>query len=283
MSANLFDRLEAAAAAVRHRCETAPASAIVLGSGLGDVVNLLADPTVLAYRDLPYWPVTSVEGHRSQLVIGKVAGRIVAVLAGRVHRYEGRSFDDITFAARVMGRLGVRQVILTNAAGGLHPALAPGTLMVIDDHINLMDGNPLTGANDERLGPRFPDMTAVYSARLRASAHETAREHGVPLASGVYAAVCGPGYETPAEVRYLRAIGADAVGMSLVPEAIAARHMGMEILGLACVTNAARSQAAGLSLAAPPQPPMTHDEVLAVASSMSARLATIVHGVVAGT
>jgi purine-nucleoside phosphorylase len=197
-----------------------------------------------------------VVGHEGRLVIGAAGGRRVAALAGRAHFCEGYALATVTFAVRVLGLLGVKQLILTNAAGGVNTRFEPGTLMAIDDHLNLMGSNPLVGPNDERFGPRFPDMTEVYSARLRRIADESAAALNLALAHGTYAACHGPSYETPAEVRYLRLIGADAVGMSTVPEAIVARHMGMEVLGLSCITNLA----AGVL----PQP-LNHDEVLETA------------------
>ncbi|HXH23870.1 MAG TPA: purine-nucleoside phosphorylase, partial [Vicinamibacterales bacterium] len=218
---DMYARVEEAAAAVRSRCARLPEVAVVLGSGLGDFADRLLDAIDLPYSELPHWPVPRVVGHRGRLVIGTIAGRPVAALAGRVHVYEGYDLPTVVFATRVMGRVGVQRLILTNAAGGINPSFARGALMIIDDHINLLGANPLAGPNDERFGPRFPDMSEVYSRRLRAIAGETARARGIPVVHGVYAAVHGPSYETPAEIRYLRIIGADAVGMSTVPEAIA--------------------------------------------------------------
>jgi purine-nucleoside phosphorylase len=249
-----FECIEAAAAAIRKRSPALPEVALVLGSGLGDFAERLAEPVVLPYSELPHWPPSSVVGHAGRLVVGRVANRCVAALAGRVHLYEGRHPAEVVFATRVMGRLGVKQIVLTNAAGGVNLGFGQGGLMIITDHLNLQGANPLSGDNDERLGPRFPDMTEVYSARLRRIADEAAAAVGVPVLHGVYAGLLGPSYETPAEIRYLRAIGADAVGMSTVPEAIAARHMGLEVLGLSCITN----MAAGIL----PEP-LNHEEVLA--------------------
>ena len=251
-----FDRIEAAAAVIRAVCPTPPDVAIVLGSGLGDFAQAPRSPVVLDYREIPYWPAPGVAGHDGQLVLGHVAGRLIAVLSGRAHYYEGHGLGEVVFATRVLGRLGVRQLILTNAAGGINTAFGAGALMVIDDHINLLGTNPLIGPNDERFGPRFPDMTEVYSRRLRAVADAASQAVGVALVHGVYAAMPGPSYETPAEIRYLRTIGADAVGMSTVAEAIAARHLGLEVLGISCITN----MAAGVS----PEP-LQHDDVLATA------------------
>ncbi len=272
-AASTFDQVEAAAAAVRSRCGPLPQTAIVLGSGLGDFADALTDAVSMPYEDLPHWPASKVVGHAGRLVVGAVAGTRVAALAGRAHVYEGHALDKVVFATRVMGRLGVRQIILTNAAGGINTGFAQGALMIIDDHINLMGANPLAGPNDDRLGPRFPDMTEVYSTRLRRLAEAAGTARGVALTHGVYVALNGPSYETPAEIRYLRAIGADAVGMSTVPEAIAARHMGIEVLGLSCITN----MAAGIL----PQP-LQHDEVLETARRVRSAFVSLLEGIIEG-
>jgi purine-nucleoside phosphorylase len=249
----MYERVEAAAEAVRARCGDLPHVAVVLGSGLGDFADKLLDAIATPYSDLPHWPASNVIGHSGRLVVGTMGGRRVAALAGRAHFYEGHELATVVFPTRVMGRLGVKQVILTNAAGGINTTFARGALMIIDDHLNLLGTNPLVGDNDVRFGPRFPDMSEVYSRRLRRIADEAAAERGIEVRHGVYAAVHGPSYETPAEIRYLRTIGADAVGMSTVPEAIAARHMGLEVLGISCISN----MAAGIL----PQP-LHHDEVM---------------------
>jgi purine-nucleoside phosphorylase len=266
-----FDQVEAAAAAVRARTAVLPETAIVLGSGLGDFADTLADAVATPYRDLPHWPASNVIGHAGKLVIGRVGGKVIAALAGRAHFYEGHDLSTVVFATRVMGRLGVRQIILTNAAGGINTGFAQGGLMVIDDHINLLGTNPLVGPNDERFGARFPDMSEVYSRRLRSIADAAAAAKGVPVSHGVYVAVHGPSYETPAEIRYLRAIGGDAVGMSTVPEAIAARHMGMEVLGISCITN----MAAGVL----PQP-LNHDEVMETARRVRGSFIALLEGII---
>jgi purine-nucleoside phosphorylase len=271
VSASDYSQVEEASEAVRSRCGALPTTAVVLGSGLGDFADRLRDPIAFDYSAIPHWPASSVIGHAGRLVIGVVAGRRVAALAGRAHVYEGHEAAAAAFATRVMGRLGVCEMILTNAAGGINTTFAQGALMVIDDHINLLGTNPLMGPNDERFGPRFPDMTEVYSQRLRAIAHEAARAAGVPVSRGVYVAVHGPSYETPAEIRFLRTIGADAVGMSTVPEAIAARHMGMEVLGLSCITN----MAAGVL----PQP-LDHNEVLATARRVRGSFIALLEGII---
>jgi len=216
-----------------------PRVAVVLGSGLGAFADELVDRTEIPYAGIPGWPCPTAIGHAGKLVFGRLGALDVAVMAGRVHLYEGYTPAQVTFGVRVLGSLGVRSIVFTNAAGGINLALERGGLVLIADHINLQGSNPLVGPNDETLGPRFPDMSEAYSRILRALAHEVAREIGVPLAEGVYAAVLGPSYETPAEIRYLRAIGADLVGMSTAPEVIVANHMGMRALGISCVTNMA--------------------------------------------
>ena len=249
-----------------------PPVAVVLGSGLGAFAETLQDRTAVRYDDIPDWPRPGVAGHAGQLVAGRCGARRVLVLAGRTHLYEGRGVGQVVFAMRVLGRLGVRTVILTNAAGGIAPALAAGDLMVIEDHINLTGVNPLAGPNDDRLGPRFPDMTQVYSARLRAIAHEAAAAAGLRLRQGVYVAVLGPSYETPAEIRAFAVLGADAVGMSTVPEAIVARHMGIDVLGLSCIAN----------LAAGRQPaPLSETEVLETTARVRGDVIRLLEGVLA--
>ena len=225
----------------------------------------------IPYEDIPHWPASAVVGHAGNLVIGTLNGKRVAALSGRAHFYEGHTMQVATFATRVLGVLGVKQLILTNAAGGINLNFKPGTLMVIDDHINLMGTNPLVGANEDRFGSRFPDMTEAYSRRLREVADAAARATGVPVAHGVYVAVHGPSYETPAEIRYLRTIGADAVGMSTVPEAIVARHMGMDVLGISCITN----PAAGVV-----PKPLVHDEVMEVARRVRAEFSALLEGII---
>jgi purine-nucleoside phosphorylase len=266
-----FEKVDAAVAAVRQRAAAVPDVAVVLGSGLGDFANRLQDAVSIPYGELPNWPASNVIGHAGKLVIGTLAGRRVAALSGRVHFYEGHDLRTVSFAARVIGRLGVKALILTNAAGGINVALTPGTLMVIDDHINLLGSNPLVGANEDAWGVRFPDMSEVYSKRLRGVVDAVARDQGLPIGHGIYVALHGPSYETPAEIRFLRTIGADAVGMSTVPEAIVARHMGVEVLGISCITNAA----AGVL----PQP-LNHDEVMEVARQVRGAFAALLEGVI---
>jgi purine-nucleoside phosphorylase len=283
-SLSTWERVEQAAAHIRARCPMLPDTAIVLGSGLGDFADTLLDAIATPYADLPHWPPSRVVGHAGRLVIGSVAGKRIAVLSGRVHFYEGHDLGDVVFGTRVMGRLGVRRIILTNAAGGINTAFAQGALMIIDDHINLMGANPLIGPNDDRFGPRFPDMTEVYSKRLRDVADDAARAKGVPVEHGVYVAVHGPSYETPAEIRFYRQIGGDAIGMSTVPEAIAARHMGLDVLGISCISNAAagilpphRADAAGRPVL--PQP-IVHDEVIATMQRIRGAFVALLEGII---
>jgi len=266
-----FEQVEAAARLVEARIGARPDVAIVLGSGLGGFADRLADAIATPYGEIPNWPASAVIGHAGKLVVGTLGGKRVAVLSGRTHFYEGHGLRTVTFATRVMGRLGVRRLILTNAAGGINLSFPPGTLMVIDDHINLLGSNPLVGPNEDRFGVRFPDMTEVYSKRLRGLADEAAKATGVGVTHGVYVAVHGPSYETPAEIRFLRTIGADAVGMSTVPEALVARHMGLEVLGISCITN----PAAGVL----PEP-LHHDEVMQVARRVQGEFSALLEGVV---
>jgi purine-nucleoside phosphorylase len=266
---NYYDNVQAAA--VRLRTFGVPDVAIVLGSGLGEFADGLEDAMTTPYGEIPYWPASAVIGHAGKLVMGSLRGRKVAALSGRAHFYEGHDLRTVTFATRVLGVLGVKTIILTNAAGGINVDFKPGTLMVIEDHINLLGSSPLIGPNEERFGARFPDMTEVYSRRLRRIADEAAHAVGVPVAHGVYVALHGPSYETPAEIRFLRTIGADAVGMSTVPEALVARHMGMDVLGISCITN----PAAGVL----PEP-LHHDEVMEVARRVKGEVSALLEGII---
>jgi len=266
-----YDQVKEAADAIRARVPAVPAVAVVLGSGLGDFAGSLGDAVTMPYGDLPHWPASRVIGHAGKLVIGKARGKTIAALAGRCHLYEGHDAGRVAFAVRALGLLGVRTLILTNAAGGVNTGFAQGALMVIDDHLNLTGQNPLVGENDERFGPRFPDMTEVYSSRLRTIADRAGAALGLTLPHGVYAALMGPSYETPAEIRYLRTIGADAVGMSTVPEAIVARHMRMDVLGISCITN----MAAGVL----PQP-LDHAEVMETAARVRGQFIALLEGII---
>ncbi|MBV9083791.1 MAG: purine-nucleoside phosphorylase [Acidobacteriaceae bacterium] len=254
-----------AAQLIASKTSIAPEIGVVLGSGLGAFAGSLIHSVHIPYRDIPGLPVSTAVGHASELVIGTLGadgkGTVdVAVMSGRFHLYEGYTPREVVSGVRLLNELGVKYLVLTNAAGGIHPDFAEGALVLISDHINLQGLNPLVGPNDASLGPRFPDMTEVYSSHLRRLARETADELGIAVYEGVYAATLGPSYETPAEIRFLKTIGADLVGMSTVPEAIAANHMGMEVLGISCVTNLA----AGLS-----GKKLNHLEVLEIGRAVS--------------
>jgi purine-nucleoside phosphorylase len=253
-------------AAVRHirsRTKLEPAIAVVLGSGLGAFAEELSDRIELPYAEIPGWPGSTAVGHAGKLILGELCGRAVAVMAGRAHLYEGYSPAQVTFGVRVLGGVGVHSMVFTNAAGGINLALERGGLVLISDHINLQGSNPLVGPNDDTLGPRFPDMSEAYSSESRAIAQQVAAELGIGLSEGIYAAMMGPSYETPAEIRFLRAIGADLVGMSTVPEVIVANHLGIKVLGISCVTN----MAAGIF----PQK-IHHEEVLETGAMVRERL-----------
>jgi purine-nucleoside phosphorylase len=246
---NLHARVHAAADAVRAAVARsagglrAPEVGLILGSGLGGYAERLTDAVTIDYATIPYFPVSTIHGHAGRLVIGQREGATCVAMQGRVHLYEGWKASEVAFPARVLIALGARVLIITNAAGGLEPSWPPGTLMLIRDHIDLLRDHALRGPNDDRLGPRFPDMTTAYAPELRARVHEVARARGVRLEEGVYVAMPGPTYETPAEVRMLQILGAHATGMSTVPEVVAARHMGARVIGISCITN----QAAGIS------------------------------------
>ncbi len=235
----LYERAEHAARTLRARWAETPRSALVLGSGLGAFADDVEDSVAIPYEEIPDFARSTVEGHKGRLVLGKVNGVNVAVMQGRFHFYEGYALEEVTFPIRVLGLLGAKSLLLTNAAGGLNVAFEQGSLVVISDHLNLMGVNPLLGPNDARFGPRFPDMTEVYDHEYQETAIKEAQEMGLTLRRGIYAALSGPCYETPAEIRMLRLLGADAVGMSTVPEAIVARHQGLRVLGISCITNMA--------------------------------------------
>lgn len=245
--------IDEAAAYIRSKTTTAPEIGLILGSGLGVLGDDLEDAVTLHYKDIPHFPVSTVEGHAGELVIGKLQGRSVALMRGRFHMYEGYEPERTALPVRVMKALGVKTLLVTNAAGGVNLSYKPGNLMLISDHLNLTGRNPLIGANDNALGVRFPDMSEAYSRRLRGIAKETAAGLGFTVQEGVYAGLLGPNYETPAEIRMLRTIGADAVGMSTVSEVIVARHSGIEVLGISCISN----MAAGIL-----DQPLSHEEVM---------------------
>ena len=236
-AAPLYDRIQAAAEVVRARSALVPEVGIVLGTGLGGLVREIAVETEVPYQSIPGFPLSTVESHAGRLLVGRLGGRAVVAMQGRFHRYEGYDLEQVTFPIRVMYALGARTLVVSNACGGMNPLWAPGDLVLLSDHINLLGENPLVGANDERLGERFPDMSAPYDPILRSLARKLALELGITLREGVYVAVSGPNLETRAEYRMLRAMGADVVGMSTVPEVIVARHQGMRTLGVSIITD----------------------------------------------
>jgi purine-nucleoside phosphorylase len=259
----LLGRLDAAADVIRKKAKEQPVIGLVLGSGLGAFAQALSGRETISYHEIPYFPVpTGVVGHAGELVLGSVGPTPVVVLSGRIHFYEGRSIQDVVFPVRVLARLGVRAVVLTNAAGGVRLTFRPGDLMLMTDHINGFGTNPLMGPNEEALGPRFPDMSEVYDRSLRKVVQSTAARLKIPLRQGVYIGLHGPSYETPAEIRAVRKLGADAVGMSTVPEAIALRHAGVRVVGISTITN----MAAGIL-----KQPLEHGEVLKTTQRVGAR------------
>jgi len=270
-SSSLYERAEHAARIIRARSSEEPRVAIVLGSGLGGFADDFDDAVVVPYEEIPGFARSTAQGHAGRLVIGKVDQVPVVAMQGRVHYYEGYSLEDVTFPIRTFKVLGIKTIILTNASGGINVELTQGTLMVIGDHLNLMGDNPLRGINDERFGPRFPDMSTVYSPALQALVIEEARAMGVEVRRGIYAALSGPSYETPAEIHLLRNFGADAVGMSTVPEAIVARQMDMDVLGISCITN----MAAGIG-----DEPINHEEVMATGDRVRATFTQLLRRVI---
>ncbi|HXM76818.1 MAG TPA: purine-nucleoside phosphorylase [Thermoanaerobaculia bacterium] len=264
-SSDILRRLDAAVEAIRKesRSQAPPVVGVVLGSGLGAFADRLSERASIPYGRIPNFPAsTGVVGHAGELVLGRVGKAAVAVLSGRVHFYEGHSMTDVVFPARVLARLGVKAVVLTNAAGGVRLTYRPGDLMLIADHINFFGHHPLIGPNEEALGPRFPDMSTVYDAALRKVVKAVARAQKIPLKEGVYLGNSGPSYETPAEIRAFRKLGADAVGMSTVPEALALRHAGVRVAGISTITN----MAAGIL-----KQPLVHTEVLETTRRVSER------------
>lgn len=268
----LVARLDEAVAAIKERSPEAPVLGVVAGSGLGMLGDLFDDAVRFPYGDLPHMPVPSVAGHAGELVIGNLEGLRVAVLSGRVHRYEGHPMEDVVFGVRMLARLGTQNVLLTNAAGGIPPWLGPGSLCRIVDQVNMMGENPLRGPNIDALGPRFPDMSYAYCPTLGERIDRAAADASVTLNRGVYAAMMGPSYETPAEIRMLRAIGVTCVGMSTVPEAIALRHMGVRVGGISVVSNAAAGVGSSL---------LDHSEVKEVALEAGPRLIRVVRALAA--
>ena len=260
-------QLSEACSFIEERIKVVPELGIILGSGLGSFADCVEEKITIPYKTIPHFPVSTVEGHAGQLVFGLVHGRPVVIMQGRFHYYEGYTMKEVTFPIRVMQKLGVSGLVVTNAAGGINPEFHPGDLVIIKDHINLMGDNPLRGANLADLGPRFPDMSEGYCREWRQKGLRIADETGITPREGVYAAMSGPSYETPAEIRFLRAIGADMVGMSTVPEVLTANHGGMRVLGISCVTN----MAAGIL----PQK-LSHEEVMETANQIETKFVQFV-------
>jgi purine-nucleoside phosphorylase len=267
----LYDRIQTAARTIRDRSTLRPDAAIILGTGLGGLAKEIAAETVIPYQDIPGFPLSTVETHAGRLIVGRLNGRPVVAMQGRFHRYEGYSLQQVTFPVRVMHALGAKTLFVSNACGGMHPLWAPGDLMLIADHINLIGDNPLIGPHDERLGPRFPDMSEPYDAGLRASARALALEMGITLREGVYVAVTGPNLETRAEYRMLRGMGADVVGMSTVPEVIVAVQEGMKVVGISIITDQCLPDALE---------PASLEKIIAVANRAEPSLTRLVAGLV---
>lgn len=265
-----FVHADHAAQTILARTPLRPRIALVLGSGLGGFADELRDSVRIPYAEIPAFPRSTAIGHAGNLVVGNVEGVTVAAMQGRVHLYEGYTAQEVAFPIRVFARLGIKAIVLTNAAGGINPSYGRGALVAIRDHINLQGHNPLVGPNDDRFGPRFPDMSDCYNARFRSFVLDEADRIGGDIYEGIYAAMLGPSYETPAEIRYLRTIGADLVGMSTVPEVIVARHMGLGVLAISCVTN----MAAGMS-----SEKISHDEVLETGERVRGKFLSLLRAV----
>ena len=263
--------IQEAADYIRSKTELQPEIGLILGSGLGILANLIENPVSIPYEDIPHFPVSTVEGHEGELLIGTIQGRPVIMMKGRFHMYEGYGPEVTAFPVRVMKNLGVTGLLVTNAAGGVNTSFTPGDLMLLSDHLNLTGKSPLIGPNDSALGVRFPDMSEAYSRRLRAVARDAADKQGFAFKEGVYAGLLGPSYETPAEIRMLRTLGADAVGMSTVSETIVARHAGLEVLGISCITN----MAAGIL-----DQPLSHDEVMETADLVKEKFLGLVLAII---
>ena len=267
----LYDRVQVAARTIRDRSPRRPAAAIILGTGLGGLAKEIKAEAVIPYEEIPGFPLSTVEAHAGRLILGSLSGKPVVAMQGRFHRYEGYSLQQVTFPVRVMHALGAETLVVSNACGGMHPLWAPGDLMLIADHINLIGDNPLIGPHDDRLGPRFPDMSQPYAESLRAMARKLALELGITLREGVYVAVTGPNLETRAEYRMLRAMGADVVGMSTVPEVIVAVQEGMKVLGISIITDQCLPDALE---------PASLEKIIAVANRAEPSLTRLVSGVV---
>lgn len=268
---NSLQQIEEAARYIEQKIAIKPEIGLILGSGLGILADSIEEAVTLNYADIPHFPVSTVEGHAGELLIGTIGGKAVVLMKGRFHMYEGYGVETVAFPVRVMKALGVHTLLVTNAAGGINTGYEPGDLMLIQDHINFTSRNPLIGPNDNQLGVRFPDMSEAYSKRLRQLARQTAEEQGVAVREGVYIGLLGPTYETPAEIRMLRILGADAVGMSTVPEVIVARHAGIEVLGISCISN----MAAGIL-----DQPLSHNEVMETTERVKEKFLKLVTAII---
>jgi purine-nucleoside phosphorylase len=269
----LLEQVEETRAYLASKTDTAPKIGLILGSGLGELADKLESAVAVDYGTIPHFPVSTVEGHAGRLVFGTLEGQPVVAMQGRFHYYEGYSMQTVTYPVRVMKAMGVETLIVTNACGGMNPSFRPGDLMIIRDHLNLTGANPLIGPNEPALGPRFPDMSRAYTPELAEYAKQTASRIGIEVREGVYAGISGPSYMTGAELKMLRLLGGDAVGMSTVPEVIAASHAGLRVLGISCVTD----MAIGEELE-----PLTHEQVMEVASRTKPKFISLVKEIVAG-
>ncbi|OCT12465.1 purine-nucleoside phosphorylase [Paenibacillus pectinilyticus] len=270
-STSLMQDIQAAAAFIKKETNMTPQIGLILGSGLGVLADLIEQPIVIDYSRIPHFPVSTVEGHAGELVVGTIKGKQVLVMKGRFHAYEGYGAETVSFPVRVMKELGVETLIVTNAAGGINENFQVGDLMVISDHLNMTFRNPLIGPNDAALGVRFPDMSEAYSKRLRKLAHDVAATQDFKLQEGVYVGLLGPNYETPAEIRMFRTLGGDSVGMSTVPEVIVARHAGIEVLGFSCISN----MASGIL-----DQPLSHAEVMETTEKVKPKFLKLVLGII---
>lgn len=268
---DLSVKIAASVAGLQKKITAPPEIALILGSGLSTMAEDIEAKYYIPYMDIPHMPISTVEGHINQFVVGQLMGKKVIAMQGRFHYYEGYNLQEVTYPIRVIKQLGIEVLIVTNAAGGINKKFQVADLMLIEDHINLMGNNPLIGPNDSSMGPRFPDMNEAYNLKLRQIAENEAIKQGITLQKGVYAGLTGPTYETPAEVRYLRTIGADAVGMSTVPEVIVAKYLGIKVLGISCITNLA----AGLL-----EQPLSHEEVMAVGIKVRDKFSRLIKGII---
>lgn len=270
---SMMASIQEAASYIQGKIAVRPEIGLILGSGLGVLADSIEDAVTIEYKDIPHFPVSTVEGHAGELLVGTLVGKPVLLMKGRFHMYEGYGADTVSFPVRVMKALGIHTMVVTNASGGIHADFTPGDLMLLSDHINFMFKNPLIGPNDPAVGVRFPDMSEAYSRRLRALARSVGEKEGIALKEGVYVGLLGPSYETPAEIRMFRTLGADAVGMSTVPETIAARHAGIEVLGISCISN----MAAGML-----DQPLSHQEVMETGEKVKETFIRLVKGVLSG-